>query len=366
MPLQFLRRHLLYKRSHSYNIKQKKRCIKLEEYIYKNILKNCPNCGAELSENDKECPACSANLIGYNEEYNRAQNLKKSANELNEIAQKRENIKKKNEIENKKKKKAKYIAYAIFGICFALILSFIIGIELAENSDEYKNIGKGKTYEQIKEQLNETGKMENIIIDVVSEIDTKQIDYKTDKFSRDFVNRYQYSMGYNKENETTVISHIYNNTEYEYELNFYYNSNVVYIPNAEMSLNRLSFDTRKNGIRCAQTFEETVSNITIDEYFLENFVKEQNNIIWKYGNVTVKQEQTMFNNTSDLNFIVYVIEKAGNSDYPKVVVLSKLDDNTMYEIQIHTYNSEDALYIADNIEEFLQIRYKRSFVGNLD
>lgn len=64
-----------------------------ERFTYKNHLKECPVCGAKLKRSDVECPACGINLVGYNDEQNRAENLERTATEITEIADEYDDLK---------------------------------------------------------------------------------------------------------------------------------------------------------------------------------------------------------------------------------------------------------------------------------
>ena len=120
-----------------------------ENYHYINKLKNCPNCGCELSEEDKECPACSINLLGFNEQDNRFLNIEQQAQQLELLTKEGEKLKNRYNEENAKKEKAnktfKIILLTILSLIIFIILSVIVQSEIVE----YAHTAKEKTYNEV-------------------------------------------------------------------------------------------------------------------------------------------------------------------------------------------------------------------------
>lgn len=62
------------------------------KYTYTNYLKRCPNCGATLNSDTRDCPNCEINLIGYNEKENRADNLTQYADDYSELTERNDRL----------------------------------------------------------------------------------------------------------------------------------------------------------------------------------------------------------------------------------------------------------------------------------
>lgn len=90
------------------------------EYIYKNKVSFCPECGASLKENSLYCPACGINLAGLNERHNRLTNFQKSEADIRKAKEKQENIEK--TLEKESKKASRGVIYIILGAIIALLL----------------------------------------------------------------------------------------------------------------------------------------------------------------------------------------------------------------------------------------------------
>lgn len=90
------------------------------EYVYKNKVSFCPECGASLKENSLYCPACGVNLAGLNERHNRLTNFQKSEADIRKVKEKQENIEK--ILEKESKKASRGAIYIILGAIAALSL----------------------------------------------------------------------------------------------------------------------------------------------------------------------------------------------------------------------------------------------------
>ena len=90
------------------------------EYVYKNKVSFCPECGASLKENSLYCPACGINLAGLNERHNRLTNFQKSEADIRKVKEKQENIEK--ILEKESKKASRGLIYIILGAIAALLL----------------------------------------------------------------------------------------------------------------------------------------------------------------------------------------------------------------------------------------------------
>ena len=121
-----------------------------KKYEYINSLKNCPNCGANLSATDKECPACSINLLGYNEHDNRVLNIESQAEKIEEIVEQKQELLDKYAEDMIKKKKAKKIVSIILSAFAFIIIAVIV---LANNEDGLKELGNSSRYQSYEQVI---------------------------------------------------------------------------------------------------------------------------------------------------------------------------------------------------------------------
>ena len=93
---------------------------------------------------------------------------------------------------------------------------------------------------------------------------------------------------------------------------------------------------------------------------LDLFVRDDKNIIEKYGNIKIKTQ------TEEIDFNVYIQEKPRDSfaEY-KLIFIAELDNDTLYSIEISS-NEKYKQNILDKPEEYLKINYKKSNIAMLD
>lgn len=309
-------------------------------YKYKNMLSVCPNCGAELSEKDEHCPFCNITLVGFNEEYNRIQNLNESADKINDISKKREKLNQQMNIENNKKKKALAIRFYILAI---LVFGFIATIVVTENIDEIKSIGKTFEYQSYRE-VEKSFKDSNFDFKLNLNVPNGQFGEEKRK-GKDGDNAYK--LFYNEETNETTISHLYIDkyNKKQYTISNTYKSDIMFMPEIDISMNSINYRSTHSPIYMDSEFDSPYEDMSIDEYVLDNFVYGKNNLIHKTG--IVKQ--------GSLDFWIYQKQSSYGTYY--VIGVVKLSDEIMYIHKWSTDSKENFDLILENIDDYFNFMY---------
>lgn len=330
----------------------------MSKYIYKNKLKECPNCGASLSEDDKECPNCSVNLVGLNEEQNRATNLNHSANEMENILTQKTKVDQTISVEEQKRKKAKIILFVIIGVIIAsFFLVPLIGNNL-ENIEKASKAGQWKTYEQIANDFKNADNLETITIKVSN---NEKGELKNNKSNENCFSE----VYFNKNNNKTSIDFGYQQNGIKKTFSYGYDDDIVFVPEIDVSANEIVY-TAKKGVNIYQTFKSMENYKDIDEYVLDTYIREDKNIAKKYGYIELLSEKSSLEieNKVPLRFSVYVIERAGNASGSKLVIATELNDGLVYTKTFLAYKIDDIYEISENIEKYFQLEYSEKSISD--
>ena len=325
----------------------------MNEYNYKNYLQKCPKCGCPLSDKDYDCPACGVNLVGYNEEQNRADNLTAYADEFEKLANKSEALNKKirrekiknNTIKNKRNTFLKNLySWAIAGALILGIVSCVVW-----TIQDISNKVKSKSYDEVVQSFEEF-EDDPILIndrslntwDVVKELSCDVDGYVIDV-----------QQGYDSKTGTTFIRETCiddKNSERSFSVVKILNNDIAHLPVIDTQFGYIDYDGAISDFE--ETFIETESGLTADEYIVSEYVFEKNNIIEKLP--------TLIINETKIN--MYMIDTYKNSKRPcKIIGIIEVDDSLIYESKMYVSNKSNINTILNSIDDYFYI-YKESGV----
>lgn len=314
-----------------------------ERYTYINHFSQCPNCSGKLGPNDKDCPFCQVNLVGYNEKHNMANNMVDYANEMNDIVEKHnqlnEKIRKDNEkIEKKKNLKGKLIKFAICVLIIGILTTAIFtGIMTS-----IKN-SKAKTYAEVRQYL-ESYISEKVYID---ELDyefnsTKEL---TDEY---YDGMYAVNVGYDKKTNITILKEYFTpkDTDVTYEITHVVPDAVAQLPKIDLDYGEISYSGKYRFVDIDNTFFQAESNITPDRYILANHTEENGNFIEKLGIFDVQGTEIS----------VYFISKDQTGYADLVIGVVQLEPRLMYISTVRVSDTEvGGNPVLDNLESYFYI-----------
>ena len=317
------------------------------KYVYFNYLKKCPNCGATLKSRDKDCHACGINLVGYNDEKNRAHNLKKTAHEITQIADKHEHLNKQIKEINKnvivtKKKKTKEELCVLFGKIFfvCLFLYFIISgiIHIVDRvTHDYK------TYDDVVKYF-EDYQSDTVAINVVSDTSSnfkKELSFENDGYSG------KVEMYYNPDEKKTTIKESYQKENENILFERVFLNDILYAPEID-ALWYVDFSSNLMPVHFNDEIFEAEYETT-DEYILDIYVKDEDNLIQKYDII----------NIDGLLFHTYVIETTKEHSYHRFIAVAQIDDGVFFEATIMASHMDYIENVIKQPNKYFAMNYER-------
>ena len=320
-------------------------------YKYKNHLSLCPECGKELKETDYDCPGCGVNLVGYNELQNRANNLKESAEAMEKLSDRNgalnakilEANRKNQEKENAKKRRAanikKLAPIIILGsIGVAIAIMLIINIVEAINEKQYVSM----TYDEVVEYLeNWNGPTETL--DDIEDWEVLSTNKKTGDSGEMVVNQ-----GYEHEIDKSYIQAIFkpSNSDIQYSVIHQFDAEILYATDVSLYYTSLSYHDK-------YFYEESFNKFdgTADEYYLDTHAFD-----WMDHYV----QKLAVCDIGEYEMHIYTEDEPedGNGDYLYAIV--PIDDNYVYELEIHTSSPQYYEELVENYREYVNIRVEKS------
>ena len=333
-----------------------------KRYKYKNYLTKCPICGCPLEENDYDCPACGANLVGYNEEDNRADNLRDAADEMSGIADEYEKLNKKirkhnAEViqENAKKEAMSFIIKIVLigGIVLVVAITFVVLLIFEFFSWNNQISHFEKSYQQVEKYF-KTSIPDEIIVNpsLLPDYYIKEEKSSTGKYNRDYDDKdidylITVLMGYSKETKKTIIIEKFNSNVMDeiIVVERVFSDDILMAPSVEISWGN-SFEYSN----FEDEFVDAYKYDSIDEYVLDKHVYEtRDNLISKQSTIVV----------DDLKFYTYIKEPTGNSKYNEFIAIAEIEPDLYYETVISARHIDDIKMILENVDKYLNIQIKR-------
>lgn len=315
-------------------------------YQYKNHLSFCPECGTKLAETDYDCPGCGVNLVGYNEKHNRARNLQQSAQEMESLARKNDELNRKIDEENRKnatkdkrskeQKKNLKRAVCIFGIC-VILLFVVFGIIINIQESIRKSKFDSMTYEEVVDYL-DTDDWNHLHIDEVSDWEVVATDTKTSNYGIVTVNK-----GYDSKEDATFIESVFEpiGSDKKYSITHQYDADILYGVETSIYTMDVEYYNRYFYSEEIDTFDGSE-----DEYFLyEHVFEDYPNYVEKLGICEI----------GDYTMHVYAMDNMDINDNDYLICLIKVDDNFIYEFDMHTSSQDYFDELMENYTEYIRM-----------
>jgi hypothetical protein len=322
-----------------------------KRYKYTNCLTECPVCGAPLSFDNYDCPACGANLVGYNEENNMANNLKRSADELSNLADKNDRlnskIRNRNQYINKDKKTSNKIVKVVATVVVIIIL---LAILLPQLDAFFNKVSKDfKDYDEVVEYFQEY-EPEVIAIQPSETVDCNvKTEEKYDNLGYDCIA----TMGYDAKVGITVIKEMYKKDNEAFSIVRQFNNDILYAPELD-SLWYLRFDSNTKPFCFSDEIVDASEYGTIDEYILDMYVKDEDNLITKQKTMKI----------GEFEFQTYLIETIKEYRYNRFVAVAELTDDMFFESTISTSQIDNIKEVLENPEKYFDINFEKEGIEN--
>lgn len=315
---------------------------KNDAYLYRNILANCPICGCALSASDIECPACEINLVGYNEEYNRTNTMRKCAERARELANQNQKINNEIRRENANRHSLLSIFKLFVKIVIFMVLSaFVVGAIVAL----FFNIRDGMnsmTYAEVVEYF-KTFDEPNVQVDAYS---IPQFDDKNKLTYNNGTVELTVMEGYDQDLAVSFIKEIAVFGDKEYAITRALHSDIAHLPKVNNSYGTIRYYGEYTFISFEDEFVQ-MNNANADEYVLNKYVSDTNNFITKMPCLEI--DGTLVS--------LYWVSRPHHSTLAQNIVgVVEVGDDVLFASKISVNETSSIEMVLKSIDEYFHIQ----------
>lgn len=328
-----------------------------EQYDYKNYLQRCPNCDGPLKTTDYDCPHCGINLVGYNEENNRADNLTKYADSFDELAERNDKLNDKIKKENakviaseKRQQKVEKTIFKIVGVVALCVAAVVMAVNI---TNEISDSLKSKSYDEVAEHLINFNEPDMIVDELnVSDWDIE----KEDSYLNDW-HVLTAQEGYDSKTSTTYIREIFEskNGDGKYSVVRVLSSDVAHIPEFDVSWGEVDFIGEYRYMYFKDEFVGVERGTGANGYILSEFVEDKNNFVVRVPSLKI----------GDTEIHLYWIGQSHDSTRDhKIVGVIELSDSMLHVSELSTSVSSSVETILESPEKYFHIQIEREDLEN--